>query len=80
MSIKFELSQDSYSGPMNTRRTPSEAAILWYLRALKAEGKIGATREEILSEVGISEATFARAMSKLKDEGAIRRITRYEAA
>lgn len=80
MSIKFELSQETYGGFMATVRTPSEAAILWFLRARKAEGKIGATREEILLEVGISEATFSRAMVKLKAEGSIQRVTRYEAA
>lgn len=58
-----------YGEPMARERTPSEAAILYYLQLRIAQGGGPATREEIKFHTQLSDRTIDSALRKLRDSG-----------
>lgn len=71
------MTEVTYSEPMARDRTPSEAAILYYLQVRILQGGAAATRDEIKFATGLSDRTIDECLRKLARKGDIERRETY---
>lgn len=73
------MTEIPYADPMPRERTPSEAAILYYLQVRQLQGGGPATREEIKFALQLSDRTIDGALRKLREAGAVDKKEVWEA-
>lgn len=70
--LNFQVRPGDMLQNVSETQTPSERAILWFLRAYELEHQRGATKEEVQLYAGISDRNFARAWPRLERAGLVR--------
>lgn len=78
-NIQFSLIADvHYSEPMAREKTPSQAAILYYLQLRISQGGGPATQEEIKYATQLSDRTIEGALRKLRESGEVEKRVTWE--